>query len=37
VQSVADKKQDRITALTILLQAAALALALTAILFFLPL
>lgn len=37
VQSVADKKQDRITALTILLQAAALALALNAILFFLPL
>jgi hypothetical protein len=37
VQSVADKKQDRITALTILLQAALLALALNAILFFLPL
>ena len=37
VQSVDDKKQDRITALTILLQAAALALALNAILFFLPL
>ena len=37
VQAVDDKKQDRITALTILLQAAVLALALNAILFFLPL
>jgi hypothetical protein len=37
VQSADDKKRDRITALTILLQAAALAVALNTILFFFPL